>query len=124
MTAAKLITFYRGFSGLGLLISNKGPYLAIANYSSSSIQNQILNFLPQKSNCTDLNKWHAISVTWFNKGENLSSCWSNGEKLTTFTGNVKGFGYCYMGDLGKMLDWEKYIGKVCSINFEPAAESP
>ena len=40
MNAAKLITVYRTYSGLGLLISkaNNGPYLAIANDSSSSIQ--------------------------------------------------------------------------------------
>ena len=49
-----------------------------------------------KSNCTDLNKWHFISVTWSNKGENLSNCWSKGEKLTTFAaGNVKGPDHCY-----------------------------
>ena len=57
-----------------------------------------------------MNKWHVISVTWSNKGENLSNCWSNGEKLTTFTtGNVKGSDHCYIGDFGRMPDWKKYV---------------
>ena len=106
MNAAKLITFYRTHSNLGLLISkaNNGPYLAIANDSSSSIPKPDIKFPSSKSNCTDLNKWHVISVTWSNKGENLSNCSSNGEKLTTFTmGNFKGFDHCYIGDIGKML---------------------
>ena len=60
------------------------------------------------SNCTGLNKWHIISVTWSNKGENLSNCWSNGEKLMTFTTrNIKGFDYNYVGDLGKMSGSKK-----------------
>ena len=50
-----------------------------------------------------MNKWHIISVTWHNKGQNQSNCWSNGEKLITFTaGNVKGSDYCYIGDLGEI----------------------
>ena len=49
-----------------------------------------------------------ISVTWSNKGENLSNCWSNGEKLTTFaTGNIKGSDHCYIGDLHKISGWYK-----------------
>ena len=41
-----------------------------------------------KSNCTILNKWHVISVTWSNRNCN---CLSNGEKFMTFnTGNAKG----------------------------------
>ena len=35
-------------------------------------------FPSSKSDCTILNKWHVISVTWSN-GNNLSNCWSNGE---------------------------------------------
>ena len=72
---ATLITFYRTYSGLGLLISkvHVGSYVAIANDSSSSFQPD-LKFSSLKSNCTDLNKWHVISVTWSNKGENLSNC--------------------------------------------------
>ena len=83
---AKLITFYRTYSGPGLLISKAqvGSYIAIANYSSSLIPKPDLKCPSSKSNCAVLNKWHVISVTWSN-GENLSNCWSNGEKLITFT---------------------------------------
>ena len=43
-----------------------------------------------------------------NKGENLRNCWSNGEKLITFTtGNIKGSDHCYIGDLGKIPAWSK-----------------
>ena len=67
-----------------------------------------MKFPSSKSNCTDLNKWHVISVTWSNKGENLSNCWSNGEKLITFTtGNIKGSDSCKIGDLGKIPGWHK-----------------
>ena len=61
---AKHITFYRTYSGLGLLISKAhgGAYAAIANDSSSLIPKPDLKFPFSKSNCTDLNKWHAISV--------------------------------------------------------------
>ena len=106
---AKFITFYRTYSSLGLLISKAqvGSYLAIAKEGSSSIKPE-LKFPSSKSNCTDLNKWHVISVTWSNKGENLSNCWSNGEKLITFTtGNIKGSDYCYIGDLGIMSGLDK-----------------
>ena len=109
---AKHITFYRTYSGLGLLISKAhgGAYVAIANYSGSPIPIPDLKFPSSKSNCTDLNKWHIISVTWSNKGENLSNCWSNGEKLISFTtGNVKGSDYCYLGDLGIMSGLKKNI---------------
>ena len=103
---AKLLTFYRTYSSLGLLISKAqvGSYVAVANDGSSSIK-QDLKFPSSKSNCTNLNKWHVISVTWSNKGENLSNCWSNGENLTSFTmGNVKGSDHCYTGDFGRMPD--------------------
>ena len=78
---SKFITFYRTYSGLGLLISKaqSGSYVAIANDDSSSIKSD-LKFPSPKSNCTILNKWHVISVTW-SKVENLSNCWSNGVKL-------------------------------------------
>ena len=64
---AKFITFYKTFGGLGLLISKaqSGAYIAIANDDSSSIQSDI-KFPSSKSNCTVLNNWHTISVTWFN----------------------------------------------------------
>ena len=73
---AKFITFYKTFGGLGLLISKVqlGAYVAIANEGSSLIPKPDLKFPSSKSNCTGLNKWHIISVTWSNKGENLSNC--------------------------------------------------
>ena len=59
-------------------------------------------FPTQKSNCTIMNKWHVISVTWSNR-KDLSNCWFNGEKLITFnTGNVKGSHHCFIGDFGIM----------------------
>ena len=75
----KLITFYETYSSLGLLISKPqvGSYVAIANDSSSLILKRDSKFPSSKSNCTVLNKWHVISVTWSN-GEKLSNCWSNG----------------------------------------------
>ena len=94
---SKFITFYKTFGGLGLLISKAqaGTHIAIANDGSSSIKPD-LKFPSSKSNCTDLNKWHVISVTLSNKRENLSNCWSDGEKLITFTtGNIKGSDHCY-----------------------------
>ena len=79
---AKFITFYKTFGGLGLLISKaqSGAHVAIANDGSSSIKPGI-KFPSSKSNCTVLNNWHIISVTWSNKGENLSNCWSNGNSV-------------------------------------------
>ena len=57
-------------------------------------------FPSSKSNCTILNQWHVISITWSN-GKNLSNCWSNGEKLITFnTDNSKGSSHCVIGNLG------------------------
>ena len=48
------------------------------------------------------------SVTWSNKGENLSNFCSKGEKLRTFTtGKVRGSDYCYIGGLGKINHWQK-----------------
>ena len=46
---AKLITFYRTYNGLGLLISKAqvGSYVAIANYMGSLIPKPDPNFLPQ-----------------------------------------------------------------------------
>ena len=87
---AKLITFYKTYSGLGLLIlrARIGSYIAIANDSSSLISKPDSRFLSSKSNCTDLNKWHVISVTWA-IGKDLSNCWRNAEKLITLaTGKV------------------------------------
>ena len=71
----------------------------MANDDSSLIESDY-KFPSSKSNCTILNKWHVISITWSN-GKNLSNCWSNGEKLMTFyTDNVKGSDHCIIGDLG------------------------
>ena len=84
---AKHISFYKMHSGgLGLLISKAevGAYIAIANNSSNLFSNPESKFTSSKSNCTVLNKWHVISVTWSNK-KNLSNCWSNGIKIITFT---------------------------------------
>ena len=97
---AKLITFYKTHSGLGLLISTayKGSHVAVAKDNSSLVLPDY-KFPSSKSNCTILNKWHVISVTWSN-AKNLSNCWSNGEKLITFnTGNAKGSDHCFIGDL-------------------------
>ena len=100
---AKLITFYKTHSGLGLLISTSynGSYVAVANDNSTLIDPDY-KFPSSKSNCTILNKWHIISVTW-SDGKNLSNRWSNGEKLMTFnTGNAKGSDHCFIGNLGTM----------------------
>ena len=113
---AKFITFYKTHSGLGLLISTvyNGSYLAVANDDSSLILSDY-KFPSSNSNCTILNKWHVISITWSN-GKNLSNCWSNGEKLITFnTGNATGSDHCFIGNLG--TTWGKShltgcIGKI------------
>ena len=106
-TTARLITFYKMHSGLGLLISKAqvGSYVAIANDSSSLIPEPDSKFLSSKSNCTDLNIWHVISVTWA-IGKDLSNCWCNAENLISFaTGNIKGSNHSYIGDLGKIPGW-------------------
>ena len=86
-TNAKFMTFYKTFGDLCLLISKAqlGTYIVIANDGSNSIPKPDFKFSSSKSNCAVLNKWHVISVMWSNKGENLSNCWSNGEKIITFT---------------------------------------
>ena len=115
---SKFIMFYKTFGGLGLSISKAQPgaYIAIAKDGSSSIPKPDLKFPSSKSNCTGLNKWHIISVTWSNKGENLSNCWSNGEKLMTFTtGNIKGSDYFYVGDLDIMSSRNKTHLTGCCI---------
>ena len=85
----KYVGFYKTNSSLGLLISMayNCSYVTVANDDSSSIGLDY-KFPSSKSDCTILNKWHVISVTWSN-GKDLSNCWSNGEKLMTFnTGNT------------------------------------
>ena len=75
--------------------------MAVANDDSTLVWPNY-KFPSSKSNCTILNKWHVISVTWSNH-KDLSNCWSNGVKLMTFnTGSAKGSYYCFTGDLGTM----------------------
>ena len=100
---AKHIAFYKTHSGLGLAISTayNGSYVSVANNDSTLVFPDY-RFPTQKSNCTIMNKWHVISVTWSN-GKDISNCWSNGERLITFnTGNVKGSDHRFIGDLGIM----------------------
>ena len=103
---AKHISFHKTHSGgLGLLTSKAqvGAYIAIANNSSTLVPEPDLKFPSSKSNCTVLNKWSVISVTWSNKEKNLSNCWSNGIKIITFSlRDVKGSDYSFIGDLGRL----------------------
>ena len=106
---AKNIAFYKTHSSLGLSISTayNGSHVTVANNDSTLISPDY-RFPTQKSNCTILNKWHIISVTWSNH-KDLSNCWSNGEKLITFnTGNIKGSDHCFIGDLG-LLPTNTYL---------------
>ena len=106
---AEHIAFYKTHSGLGLSISTayNGSHVTMANDDSTLISRDY-RFPTQKSNCTILNRWHIISVTWSNR-KDLSNCWSNGEKLITFnTGNVKGSDHCFIGDLG-LLPTNTYL---------------
>ena len=99
--AAKSIAFYKTHSGLGLLITYNGSYVLVAKDKSTFILPDY-RFPSSKSNCTILNKWHVISVTWSN-GKDLSNCWSNGEKLMTFSTSItKGSDHCIIGNLGIM----------------------
>ena len=114
---AKYITFYRTHSGLGLAISTSyysGSRVVVANDNSTYIEPDY-KFPSSKSNCTILNKWHVISVTWSNRN-NLSNCWSNGEKLITFnTGNTKGYDHCFIGSLGTRFGRSHLIGCIEEI---------
>ena len=113
----KYLAFYKTHSGLGLLIStayHSGSYVTVANDDSSSIGLDY-SFPSSKSDCTILNKWHLISVTWSNN-KDLSNCWSNGVKLTTFTaGNVKGTDHCIIGNIGTPSDNSHLIGCIGEI---------
>ena len=95
---ARFKTFCKNNSGLGLSISNSyGSYVKVADDDSGFVPCDY-KFPSSKSNCTLLNKWHAISIAWSNRNSN---CWSNGEKIMTFnTGNAKGTNHCIIGDLG------------------------
>ena len=114
---AKYITFYKTYSGIGLLISTayySGSSVAVANDNSTFIDPDY-KFPSSKSNCAILNKWHVISVTWSNR-KNLSNCWSNGEKLMTFnTGNAKGTNHCIIGNTGTTVGKSHLIGCIGEI---------
>ena len=103
---AKHISFYKTHSGgLGFLISKSevGAYVAIANDSSNLFPEPDLKFPSSKSNCTVLNKWYVISVTWSIKEKNQSNCWSDGIKIMTFSsGDAKGSDYSFIRDLGRL----------------------
>ena len=113
----KCIAFYKTHSGLGLFISTAykcESYVTVANDKSSLIIPDY-KFPSSKSDCTILNKWHVISVTWSNV-KDLSNCWSNGEKLMTFnTGNTKGTDHCTIGTLGTLSDNTHLIGCIGEI---------
>ena len=112
----KYVAFYKTSSGLGLLISTAydGSYVTVDNDDSSSIGLDY-KFPSSKSNCTILNKWHVISVTWSNV-QDLSNCWSNGVKLTSFnTGNTKGTDHCIIGNIGTQLNNSHLIGCISEI---------
>ena len=67
---ARFIAFYKTNSGLGLSISNSyASFVTVANDDSSFISPDY-EFPSSKSNCTILNKWHVISVTWSNRNSN------------------------------------------------------
>ena len=111
------IAFYKTHSGLGLLILTAyygDQYVTVANDDSSLIRTYH-KFPSSKSDCTILNKWHVISVTW-SSVKDLSNCWSNGEKLTTFnTGNIKGINHCITGDIHTPSDNSYLIGCIGEI---------
>ena len=112
----KYVAFYRTHSSLGLLISMAydGSYIAVANDKSSFIGLNY-NFPSSKLNCTILNKWQVISVMWSNI-KDLSNCWSNGEKITTFnTGNTKGTDHCIIGNIDTPSDNTHLIGCIGEI---------
>ena len=112
----KYIAFYKTNSGLGLLISTAydGSYIAVANDKSNFIGLDY-NFPSSKSDCTILNKWHVISITWSN-GMDLSNCWSNSEKLMNFnTGNTKGTDHCIIGNIHSPSDNSHLIGCIGEI---------
>ena len=109
----RFISFYKNNSGLGLLISNSyGSYVTVANDDSGFVS-PYNNFPSSKSNCTILNKWHVIFITWCNCNSN---CWSNGKKIMIFnTGNAKGTDHCIIGDISKTIIKSYLIGCIGEI---------
>ena len=110
---ARSIAFHKTNSGLGLSILNSyASFMTVAN-DDSGFMSPDYNFPSSKSNCTILNKWHVISITWSNRNSN---CWSNGEKIMTFnTGNAKGTDHCIIGDIGKTTIKSHLIGCIGEI---------
>ena len=111
----KCRAFYKTHSGLGLFISTDFKrYVTVAN-DKSSVINPDYRFPSSTSDCTILNKWHVISVTWSNV-KDLSNCWSNGEKLITFnTGNTKGTDHSTIGTFAIPSDNTYLIGCIGEI---------
>ena len=112
----KYIAFYKTHSGLGLLISTayNGSYVTVADDDSSFIGLDY-KFPSSKSDCTNLNKWHVISVTWSNS-KDLSNCWSNGKKIMILnTGNTKGTDHCIIGNINTPSDNKHSIGCIGEI---------
>ena len=112
----KYVAFFKTHSGLGLLISKayEGLYVAVAN-DNSSFMGLNYKFPSSKSDCTILNKWHVISITWSNN-KDLSNCWSNGEKLINLnTGNLKGSDHCIIGNIGTPSNNSHLIGCIGEI---------
>ena len=112
-TTARFITFYETNSGLGLMISNSySSYVTVANDNTRLIWADH-KFPSLKANCTLLNKWHVISVTWSNRNSN---CWSNSVKIMIFdSGNAKGTDHCIIGDIGKATGASHLIGCIGEI---------
>ena len=112
---ARFISLYKTNSGLGLIISAYcGSYVTVANDDGGFAFHD--HYFPSsKSDCTILNKWNVISVTWSNV-KNISNCWSNGEKLMNFnTGKTKGTDHCIIGDLGTPSGNSHLIGCIGQI---------
>ena len=110
---SRFIAFYKTNSGLGLIISAySGSFVTVTNDDRGFTFHDHY-FTSSKSDCTILNKWHVISVTWSNRNSN---CWSNGEKIMTFnTGNAKGTNHCIIGDIGKTVIKSHLIGCIGEI---------
>ena len=110
---ARFIAFHKTNSGLGLsILDSYGSFVKVANDDSGFISPD--HYFPSsKSNCTILNKWYVISITWSNYNSN---CWSNGEKIMTFnSGNAKGTDHCIIGDIGKTIIKLHLIGCIGEI---------
>ena len=64
---SRFIAFYKTNSGQGLIISDSnGSFLTVANDDRGFMRSGHW-FPSSRSNCTILNKWHVISITWSNR---------------------------------------------------------